>query len=269
MKKSTLRPVAFVLVSANHGSMIVNRNDYRQVGESGFGVGWQILNASSFDPDEIDFALQLLTERRKCFGDGVIAIDCGANIGAHTIEWAQHMHGWGSVVAIEAQERIFYALCGNIALNNCFNARAIWGAVGSEVGSMQVPMPNYLIPSSFGSLELRPSASNEFIGQVIDYSEEASVSTRLLSIDSLALQRIDLIKIDIEGMEMEALTGAIASIRKFRPQLMIEKIKSDEAVLRRFLEAEGYKLFPQGINLIGIHCSDSDETFKLAAQCIS
>src|SRR5260370_16749261 len=39
-----------------------------------------------------------------------------------TIEWAKRMTGWGSVLAIEAQERIYYALAGNIALNNCFNS---------------------------------------------------------------------------------------------------------------------------------------------------
>jgi hypothetical protein len=48
--------------------------------------------------------------RRQYFKDGVVVIDCGANIGAHTIEWGKRMTGWGSVLAIEAQERIYYAL---------------------------------------------------------------------------------------------------------------------------------------------------------------
>ena len=41
---------------------------------------------------------------RRCEGfDGVVAIDCGANIGVHTIEWATSMTGWGSVLSIEAR----------------------------------------------------------------------------------------------------------------------------------------------------------------------
>ena len=32
------------------------------------------------------------------------------------------MFGWGTVIAIEAQERVYYALCGNITINNCLNA---------------------------------------------------------------------------------------------------------------------------------------------------
>ena len=85
----------------------------------------------------------------------MVAIDCGANIGVHTVEWATAMTGWGSVVAIEAQERIYYALAGNIAINNCFNAIALHAAVSSETGIMQIPNPDYFTPSSFGSLELR------------------------------------------------------------------------------------------------------------------
>ena len=63
------------------------------------------------------------------------------------------MDGWGSVLSIEAQERVYYALTGNIVINNCFNAIAMHAAVSSEVGVMNVPMPNYLVASSFGSLE--------------------------------------------------------------------------------------------------------------------
>jgi len=45
------RKLAFVLASSNHGTMIVNRLDYRMVNaESGYGVGFQILETASFDP---------------------------------------------------------------------------------------------------------------------------------------------------------------------------------------------------------------------------
>ena len=41
--------------------------------------------------------------------------------------------------AVEAQERIYYALAGNLVLQNCFNARAIWAAVGTEAGTISFP----------------------------------------------------------------------------------------------------------------------------------
>src|SRR6201994_2446504 len=170
------RKLAFVLASSKHGTMIVNRLDYRMVNaEQGFGVGLQILETAAFDPDEVKMAIDLLNLRRRHHGDGVVAIDCGANIGVHTVEWANAMTGWGSVLAIEAQERVYYALAGNIAINNCFNAIALHAAVSSESGTMQIPSPNYLVPSSFGSLELRQRDGNEFIGQTIDYTNLVNV----------------------------------------------------------------------------------------------
>src|SRR6201994_401977 len=246
--------LAFVMASSNHGTMIVNRFDYRMVGpDRGYGVGYQILEAAAFDPGEVKIALELLALRRKHHGDGVIAIDCGANIGVHTIEWAKAMTGWGSVLSIEAQERIFYALAGNIAINNCFNALAINAAVSSESGIMQIPSPNYLVPSSFGSLELRKRDGNEFIGQTIDYTN--LVNVRKLALDEYDLPRVDLIKIDVEGMEMEALQGAKETIERSHPIMLIEKIKTDAVHLKQWIEARGYVIVDVGINMLAIHSS--------------
>lgn len=250
------RPVSWVLASTHHGCMLVNRQDYQLVGDGGYGVGYQILNSSAHDQPEIDAALSLLSLRHRHFGDGVVALDCGANIGVHCIEWARHMHGWGEVIAIEAQERIFYALAGNIALNNCANARALWAAVGAHSGTIAVPVPDYAMPANFGGLELRERTQSEFIGQEISRDLSRCSETRLLTIDELDLSRLDFLKIDIEGMEMEALRGAAETLRRCRPQLIVERIKSDQQELHSCLEGLGYRCMVVGINLIAIHLDD-------------
>jgi FkbM family methyltransferase len=252
---SAQRKLAFVLASSNHGTLIVNRFDYRMLdSRRGYGVGFQILETAAFDPMEVKLAVDLLGSRRKHFGDGVVAIDCGANIGVHTIEWANAMTGWGSVLAIEAQERIYYALAGNIAINNCFNAVAVHGAVSSESGVLQIPTPDYCIPSSFGSLELRRHDGNEFIGQPIDYDN--TVAVRKLTLDEFGLPRVDLIKLDVEGMELEALEGASRTVEASHPIMLIEKIKTDATQLRRWLEARGYEVIEAGINIVAVHAND-------------
>jgi len=251
------RKLAFVLAASDHGTMIVSRLDYRMVSPTGgFGVGFQILESGAFDPNEVSLALSVLDLRRRYFSDGVLAIDCGANIGVHTIEWAKHMTDWGSVLAVEAQERIYYALTGNIAINNCFNAVALNAAISDVPGTLKIPRPDYLVPSSFGSLELRRTSNTEYIGQPVDYSERNLVAVEAISIDSLKLPRIDFMKIDIEGMEMEALAGAVESIAQHRPAMLIESIKSDADALQKWLKQHDYIIFKIDINILAVHKED-------------
>ncbi|HEX3882177.1 MAG TPA: FkbM family methyltransferase [Stellaceae bacterium] len=253
----TKRKAPFVLTASDHGPMIVNRLDYRLVESGGgYGVGYQLLEASSFDPEEVDLLVGLLRLRRQYFGDGVFAIDCGANIGVHTIEWAKEMTGWGGVLAFEAQERIYYALAGNVALNNCFNARAVLAAVAAENGTLRVPRPNYQQPGSFGSLELRQAAANEFIGQQIDYSDAAMVEVRTIALDSLGVPRVDLIKIDVEGMEAEVLAGARGILTSQHPVLLVEWIKASKEAIAAILVPLGYTVFEIALNLLAVHNDD-------------
>ncbi|ACR28786.1 FkbM family methyltransferase [Burkholderia glumae] len=251
------RPIAFVLAASNHGTMIVNRHDHNTAVEGyTYGVGHQILQNGCFDASEIGFVLAMLTRRRELHGDGIVAIDGGANIGVHTIEWARHMHGWGRVLSFEAQEIVFYALAGNIVLNNCLNARAKLAALGERCGELVIPQPDYLSQASFGSLELRRRDGNEFIGQVISYDTAAGTTVPMVSIDSLGLARVDLIKLDIEGMELEALTGARDTLRRCRPMLTIEVLKTDPVLVERFLDEFGYRCVPAGLNMIAVHRDD-------------
>jgi FkbM family methyltransferase len=250
------RKIAFITAATDHGMLIVNRFDQHVVEKNGYGVGYQLLEKASYDPTEVSLLLSLLDLRRKHYGDGVIAVDCGANIGVHTIEWAKHMTGWGVVLAFEAQERIYYALAGNIAINNCFNARAIHAALTSEPGTMKMPSPNYQVAGSFGSLELRKREKTEFIGQAIDYSETKMVDVRAVNLDSFNFGRIDLIKMDVEGMEIDALAGGAKCIGHAHPILLVEMVKTDGPKLRAWLEERGYTVIPSGMNFLAIHKDD-------------
>ncbi|AWB65631.1 FkbM family methyltransferase [Saccharobesus litoralis] len=257
MNTRNTRPIAFVLTATHHGSLIVNRHDYCVTDDNmAYGVGHQLMINSCFDPNEVDAISVLLQARRDAHGDGVIAIDCGANIGVHTVEWAKLMHGWGEVVAFEAQERTFYALAGNIALNNCFNASVNHAAVGEQVGTILVPQLDYLQPASFGSLEIKPRPDGEDIGQSVSYQQQDCKPVSLISIDSLSAQRVDLIKIDVEGMEMDVLNGAKKTIDRCQPVLHIEACKSDRDKIIELLQTFGYRYYSVGINLLAVHSQD-------------
>src|SRR5262245_21200820 len=191
-------PIAFVLANCAHGALIVNRYDYNySYGDKWYGVGAEIFEIGAYELSEIEILKALLRERRKHFGDGVVAIDGGANIGVLTLEFAELMRHWGQVVAFEAQERLFYALAGNIAMHNCFNARAIWAALADKDGFLDIPEPDYMKPASFGSFELQERLGNEHIGQNIDYSKPKS-RVRTIAIDDHRFERIDLLKLRSE-----------------------------------------------------------------------
>lgn len=251
------RPIAFILASTDHGTMIVNRFDYAQPKEGGaFGVGHMLLSRSRYEPEELATVERLLDSRRRHFGDGVNVLDIGANIGVFTVAWARHMTGWGQVVAFEAQERIFHALCGNVAINNCFNARTIFAAVTKAPGSLRIPVPDYFSPASFGSLELKQRQVTEDIGQAVDYDAARGTTVPATSIDAMGFARVDAMKIDVEGMEPEVLEGALRTIEQHHPIMIVERIKTDERWLIGFLEQRGYRTFSSGLNTVGIHPSD-------------
>ena len=197
MNEVNKRPVSFVVMSTGHGTMIANQLDYHRM-PSGYeyGVGLSLTRTSFFEPEEIALTLRLLRLRREHFGDGVVALDCGANIGVHSVEWGREMHGWGEVYSYEVQEPIFYALCGNLAINNCLNVHAQRIAVGAEAGFIDVPKLDYHRAGSFGSLELRVRETTEYLGQDVDYLPERCTRVPIIALDSQGFTRVDFLKIE-------------------------------------------------------------------------
>ncbi len=180
-----------------------------------------------------------------------MVVDCGAYVGDHAVGWAKAMEGWGSILAIEAQERMFYALAGNLALNNLFNARAIWAAVSNTEGTMQTAVVDYQAEGHFSGLSLQPRFNGD-IGQQVKYGTER-VPT--ITIDGLGLPRLDILKMDIEGMEPQALEGASRTIARDRPVIWAEAMLcSPEAILARL--PPGYRHVLLTANMLAMPADD-------------
>lgn len=250
----------FVLTNTAYGPMIVSRMDWLGIENGQIGVGVQLLSTGVYDPHEGNVTCGLLTERRIAAGPGVVAIDVGANIGVRTIQWAKHMHGWGEVRAFEPQVPLFYALCGNIVFNNCFtNAKAECVVIGKEYGSILVPVPDYTKSCNFGGLEFRDRGGpggwyREYIGQ--NYEDMGQRASPVMKIDGFCLERLDLLKVDVEGMELDVLDGATETVDRLHPIIVAEFAKAGKDKLRTWLEAAGYAVAGFGPNLLAIHESD-------------
>jgi hypothetical protein len=102
---------------------------------------------------------------------------------------------------------------------------------------MDIPQVDYNKPGSFGSLELRYTDQKRRIYRSKDilhiqpYEEGGCQFNRLLS-----FPRLDFIKIDVEGMELEVLEGARMHYHNYRPHMLIEWIKTDRQNLSPYFQ---------------------------------
>jgi FkbM family methyltransferase len=146
---------------------------------------------------------------------GHIVIEVGANIGSHTVHLGRLVGPNGAVVAIEPQRALFYLLCANLALNEQFQVRALHAAAGAAVGSIRVPVLDHRAPLNFGGLSLTGLDTGDQIP--------------LVTLDSFDLPSVRLLKIDVEGMEIEVLRGASQLIARHRPILYVENDRRDRS----------------------------------------
>jgi FkbM family methyltransferase len=161
---------------------------------------------------------------------GMTILDVGANIGLLTLPFARLVRPGGRVIAFEPQRIIYQMLCGNLALNAIDNVVAHNWAVGCQAGSITVPLIDYSLPGNFGGISVGTSAAGETVP--------------LVTIDSLALPKCDLIKIDVEGMELDVLKGASNTLQRFRPRLYVENDRVDKSpALIEHLLALDYQLY--------------------------
>jgi FkbM family methyltransferase len=140
-----------------------------------------------------------------------IVMDIGANHGTHTVALAQMA---SKVYAFEPQRVLFQLVCANLALNSLSNVNAYCGAVGKELGFLNVPRVDYTRPNNFGALEMGGTGGE---------------SVPLVTIDSLELPALHFAKIDAEGYESDIVTGAAATIARCRPILYMENDRPDKA----------------------------------------
>ena len=250
----TPRNQSFILAAGNSGPLILSRYDFN-VGPMGmYGVGDQLLHAGCYDSEEAGAINKILTTIHRHRGRNIVALDGGANIGVFTIEMAKHMAGWGEVLAVEAQRFLYYALCGNVVLNNCFNVIAVRKVLAETHGQMLVPNLDFQRHASFGSLELLRHDYNEDIGQPV--ASSFSLVDKVPIDEILPDTAVDFIKLDIEGMELHALRGAADVVECWKPVIFLETMKCDYREIQVWFDAKDYKLARWGMNAVAVHASE-------------
>lgn len=149
------------------------------------------------------------------FGDqflrrGDVAIDGGANQGMYATAFANYVGPEGRVIAFEPMPYAAELTEANLALNGLANCTVIAAALSDRPGRAELDLTR-----GVGSASI-----------VTDYGGASRLEVPTVTIDDtlaeLGVDRIDFIKLDIEGAELKALEGARKTIARSRPVICLE-----------------------------------------------
>ena len=152
----------------------------------------------------------------------------------------------------EPQRALFNFLCGNLALNGLTNVYPFNLALGSRQSSVLMDVPTIDRPSNLGGFEI-----NEQRGSTAWASSSSTVSQEKIQIvtldqhlGELQVEKVNFIKIDVEGMELDVLLGGEATLERFRPIVFYENDRiGQHSMLYDFFTSRNYTLFWVVFNL--------------------
>jgi len=201
----------------------------------------QLFVEGRYDPNEFYFLNQLLSS-------GMTVIDLGANEGLYTLFVAKQVGDSGSILSFEPSLREFQRLQDNLALNKEI----------TNVQTFQIALSN-----TSGTQVLKVAAADhsgqntlgDFTYEGVACLNTETVTVRRLDdvLEELAVQAVDVIKIDVEGAEHRVFEGARKTLERDRPLILFElvdqalqKQNSSSKELLSYLRDLGYEIFAWG-----------------------
>jgi FkbM family methyltransferase len=192
---------------------------------------------------------------------GMTVFDVGANIGSVALHLSQRVGPTGRVICFEPVPYILDRLQENIA-GNAFarNVQVEPVGVWRISGSMEIDIPN---------AQFANHGCASFFRRAVDSTRS---TIKVVSLDDYVetqrIDRVDLIKFDIQGAETAALQGATKTLQRFRPIMLTEVSASD-------LQAHGVTSaeYLSQIEQLGYTCfgmkSDGSAGDLLRSECIT
>lgn len=168
-----------------------------------------------------DFISDIIDEKKTFYEDELLTwlttinlmpgaiIDCGANIGNHSVYFSKVLNR--DVVAFEPNAIAYKILVKNIALNNLQNISAYELALGSEAG--------------FG-VSIQNTTNNLGASKIL-LDNTGDINIVALDSATTDIDKISMLKIDVEGFELNVLRGARKIIATQKPLILIEIFNYD------------------------------------------
>jgi len=168
--------------------------------------------------------------------NGDYVIDCGANFGYNSVLMGKKIGNEGKLYSFEPQNIIYQQLNGNLILNNIFNSLTYKNVLGNKL--------NEVVELQYVDL----SSSWVNIGDTSVGSGGEKVKS--ITLDSINIDKVDFIKIDVQGYEYFVLDGASELISKNKPDIFIEienhlidKFQITEQMIYDKLKYFGYNIY--------------------------
>ncbi len=174
-----------------------------------------------------------------------IIFDVGGNIGQTAMMMAKQAGQNGYVYSFEPFPATYNNFVYNLELNPSFkNISPVKVAFGSVPGSLQM----------YADCETNSGANRMLPGGLaVKKTETVPVTSIDKFMEENAVSRLDFIKIDVEGFEMEVLKGAYTTLQKYKPRLFVElddanliKQGSSAAGVCSYLLKFGYIIYEEG-----------------------
>lgn len=191
--------------------------------------------SGTYDKETQDIIRKFVKEKDYC-------VDVGANIGAISLSMAKKVGPKGKVFSFEPGDLQIRRFKNNLNLN-------------SDLYKNIIILNNIGLADKETKLSLYQDKTNKgnagFINSDIENSTKIKCSTLDIYLEKNRIKKLDFIKIDVEGIELEVMKGSLKTIRKYRPliyyetRLEFKKIRNRKILLEidRILTTLNYKLF--------------------------
>ena len=163
------------------------------------GVGVFLDKYGEYGRDELELLKQVIRE-------GDIIVDAGAQYGVTALGLSKVVGPQGAVYAFEPQRALHQILCSNFAMNGAMHCHCKQEALGQQPGEAVVPEMDVASEGCHGCTKLD---SANYLGETV----------KMTTVDALNLPKMRLLKVDVEGMELDVVRGAVKTINMFKPAL--------------------------------------------------
>jgi FkbM family methyltransferase len=158
---------------------------------------------------------------------GDVIIDVGAHIGTYTIPLALQVGANGKVIALEPNDKNADILEKNIKINKLSNIILVKKAAAKQTGMINLRL-----------------TSDPMLSMINSDADVDTTSVKTVDLDSLidelSIVKVDWLKIDAEGFELEVLGGAKNILQKFTPKIIIETRQENQEKMKEILLRHGY-----------------------------